>query len=40
MHARFLFFVLPIVSQVVRAQLVKPAGRIFFVHDPPDQLVG
>ena len=33
MHARFLFFMLSIVSCVVRAQLVKPAGRIFYVHD-------
>ena len=38
--ARFLFFVLSIVSRVVRAQLVKPAGRIFYVHARPAQLVG
>jgi hypothetical protein len=40
MHAHFLFFVLPIVSRVVRAQLVKSAGRIFYVHGRPAQLVG
>jgi len=33
MHARFLFFVLSIVFRVVRAQLVKSAGRIFCVHE-------
>jgi hypothetical protein len=33
MHARFPFFVLSIVSCVVRAQLGKPAGRIFYVHE-------
>jgi hypothetical protein len=35
MHARFLFFVLSIVSRLVHAQLVKPAGRIFCVHGRP-----
>lgn len=35
MHARFLFCVLPIVSRVVRAQVVKSAGRIFYVHGRP-----
>jgi len=41
MHARFLFSVLSIVSCVVRVQLVKPAGQIFFyVHARPAQLVG
>jgi hypothetical protein len=33
-------FVWSIVSRVVRAQLVKSAGRIFCVHDRPAQLVG
>ncbi len=33
MHARFLFFVWSIVSRLVRAQLVKSAGRIFYVHE-------
>jgi hypothetical protein len=33
MPARFLFFVLSIVFAVVRAQLVKSAGRIFYVHE-------
>lgn len=40
MHARFLFFVWSIVSRLVRAQLVKSAGRIFYVHGRPAQLVG
>ena len=35
MHARFLFFVVSIVSRVVRAQSGKSAGRIFYVHDRP-----
>jgi len=33
--ARFPFFVVSIVSRVVRAQLVKSAGRIFYVHGRP-----
>jgi hypothetical protein len=33
-------FVWSIVSRVVRAQLVKSAGRIFCVQDRPAQLVG
>ena len=32
-HACFMFCVLSIVSRVVRAQMVKPAGRIFYVHE-------
>jgi len=35
MHARFLFFVVSIVSRVVRAQSGKSAGRIFYVHGRP-----
>ena len=37
--ARFPFCVSSFVSRVVRAQLVKPAGRIFYVHGRLDQLV-
>ena len=33
MRALFLFFMLSIVSRLVRAQLVKSAGRIFSVHE-------
>lgn len=40
MHARFPFCVLSIVSRVVRAQSGKSAGRIFYVHGRPAQLVG
>jgi hypothetical protein len=35
MHADFLFFVVSIVSGVVRAQSGKSAGRIFYVHGRP-----
>jgi len=40
MHARFPFFVLSIVSRLVRAPAVKSAGRVVCVHGRPAQLVG